>query len=57
MRVLRQSGDTTPGWRFVNPRMEALGHTDSLGMTAENLAQALHRVPPDENEPEDLAQG
>jgi hypothetical protein len=37
--------------------MEALGHTDSLGMTAENLAQALHRVPPDENEPEDLAQG
>src|SRR5689334_1213457 len=23
--------DTTLGWRFVNPKMEALGHTDSLG--------------------------
>ncbi len=31
--------DTALGWRFVNPRMEALGHTDSLGMTAENLAE------------------
>jgi 3-oxoadipyl-CoA thiolase len=30
--------DTTLGWRLVNPRMEALGHTDSLGQTAENLA-------------------
>jgi acetyl-CoA acyltransferase len=30
--------DTTLGWRFVNPRMEALGHTDPLGITAENLA-------------------
>ncbi|MDW5596782.1 thiolase family protein [Conexibacter stalactiti] len=29
--------DTGLGWRFVNPRMEALGHTDSLGQTAENL--------------------
>jgi acetyl-CoA acetyltransferase family protein len=29
--------DTSLGWRFVNPRMEALGHTDSLGQTAENL--------------------
>lgn len=29
---------TTLGWRLVNPRMEALGHTDSLGMTAENVA-------------------
>ncbi len=36
--------DTTLGWRFVNPRMEALGHTDSLGMTAENLA-ASHDIP------------
>src|SRR5690606_23372737 len=24
--------DTTLGWRFVNPRMEALGHTDALGV-------------------------
>jgi acetyl-CoA acetyltransferase family protein len=30
--------DTSLGWRFVNPRMEELGHTDSLGQTAENLA-------------------
>ncbi len=29
--------DTSLGWRFVNPRMEALGHTDALGVTAENL--------------------
>jgi len=30
--------DTALGWRFVNPRMEALGHSESLGQTAENLA-------------------
>jgi acetyl-CoA acyltransferase len=30
--------DTALGWRFVNPRMDALGHTDPLGQTAENLA-------------------
>jgi acetyl-CoA acyltransferase len=30
--------DTTLGWRLVNPRMQELGHTDSLGQTAENLA-------------------
>jgi acetyl-CoA acyltransferase len=29
--------DTSLGWRFTNPRMEELGHTDSLGQTAENL--------------------
>src|SRR5919206_1007037 len=40
--------DTTLGWRFVNPRMEELGHTDSLGMTAENLAEARFAVTPDE---------
>jgi acetyl-CoA acyltransferase len=33
--------DTALGWRFVNPRMEALGHTDALGQTAENLAVEL----------------
>jgi 3-oxoadipyl-CoA thiolase len=33
--------DTALGWRFVNPRMEALGHTDALGVTAENLASEL----------------
>jgi acetyl-CoA acyltransferase len=29
---------TTLGWRLVNPRMAAMGHTDSLGVTAENVA-------------------
>lgn len=31
--------DTTIGWRFVNPRMAEMGHTDSLGITAENVAK------------------
>src|SRR5215211_2786035 len=39
--------DTTLGWRFVNPKMQAMGHTDSLGVTAENLAE--------EQQPEGLA--
>jgi acetyl-CoA acyltransferase len=30
---------TTLGWRLVNPKMTELGHTDSLGMTAENVAE------------------
>ena len=47
--------DTTLGWRFVNRRMEALGHTDSLGQTAENLAQERHQVTPDENAPDKVA--
>jgi acetyl-CoA acyltransferase len=29
---------TTLGWRLVNPKMEELGHTDALGVTAENVA-------------------
>jgi acetyl-CoA acetyltransferase family protein len=48
--------DTTLGWRFVNPRMEELGHTDSLGTTAENLAQERFLVTPDEEQPEGLAE-
>jgi acetyl-CoA acyltransferase len=48
--------DTTLGWRMVNPKMEALGHTDSLGMTAENLAQERYEVTPDENEPDTVAE-
>jgi len=48
--------DTTLGWRMVNPRMEALGHTDSLGMTAENLATERYKVTPDEEDPEGLAE-
>jgi 3-oxoadipyl-CoA thiolase len=31
--------DTTLGWRLVNPRMQALGHTDPLGETAEKVAE------------------
>ena len=47
--------DTTLGWRLVNPKMEEMGHTDSLGMTAENLAQERFLLTPDEDQPEDLA--
>ena len=32
--------DTTIGWRFVNPRMEAVYGVDSMPQTAENLARA-----------------
>jgi 3-oxoadipyl-CoA thiolase len=32
--------DSTIGWRFVNPRMEQLYGTDSMGETAENVAEA-----------------
>jgi acetyl-CoA acetyltransferase family protein len=35
--------DTTLGWRFVNPRMEALYGIDSMAGTAEHVA-AEHRV-------------
>ncbi len=31
--------DTSIGWRFVNPLMDGLGHTDALGVTAENVAR------------------
>jgi acetyl-CoA acyltransferase len=47
--------DTTLGWRFVNPKMEEMLHTDSLGITAENLAQEHYEVTPDEDRPEGLA--
>jgi acetyl-CoA acyltransferase len=47
--------DTTLGWRYVNPKMEEMGHTDSLGVTAENLAQERFLLTPDEDRPEDLA--
>lgn len=35
--------DSSFGWRFINPRMEALYGTDGMGNTAENLA-ALHKI-------------
>ncbi len=47
--------DTTLGWRFVNPKMEELGHTDSLGVTAENLAEERFHVTTEEQKPEELA--
>jgi len=31
--------DSALGWRFTNPKMEALYGTDSMGQTAENVAQ------------------
>lgn len=31
--------DTSLGWRFVNPRMHAAHGTDSMGQTAENVAE------------------
>ena len=33
-----QMHDSSFGWRFINPAMEALYGTDSMGSTAENLA-------------------
>jgi acetyl-CoA acetyltransferase family protein len=33
--------DTTVGWRFNNPRMDALYPIESLGETAENIAEEL----------------
>jgi 3-oxoadipyl-CoA thiolase len=35
----RQMVDTTLGWRFVNPRLAARYHPDSMGETAENVAE------------------
>ncbi len=31
--------DSSFGWRFINPRMQELYGTDSMGMTAENLVE------------------
>jgi 3-oxoadipyl-CoA thiolase len=38
-RGLPEMADTTLGWRFTHPRMEQLGHTASMGETAENVAE------------------
>jgi 3-oxoadipyl-CoA thiolase len=42
--------DTTIGWRFINPRMQAAYGTDSMPETAQNLADdmAISRVAQDE---------
>jgi len=41
--------DTTLGWRFVNPRMQALYGTESMGETAENLAE-MYKIPREEQD-------
>src|SRR5919202_1549144 len=47
--------DTSLGWRFVNPKMEEMGHTDSLGETAENLVEERYAASSEEERPEGLA--
>src|SRR5215204_286308 len=47
--------DTSLGWRFVNPKMEEMGHTDSLGETAENLVEERYAATSEEERPEGLA--
>jgi acetyl-CoA acyltransferase len=34
--------DSSFGWRFINPKMEALYGTDGMGQTAENLVELYH---------------
>ncbi|RMH97550.1 MAG: 3-oxoadipyl-CoA thiolase [Calditrichaeota bacterium] len=34
--------DTSIGWRFINPRMQEMYGTDSMGNTAENVAEMFH---------------
>ena len=34
--------DSSFGWRFINPKMQALYGTDSMGETAENLAEKFN---------------
>lgn len=41
--------DTTLGWRFVNPKMQALYGTESMGETAENLAE-MYKIPREEQD-------
>ena len=42
--------DTAIGWRFVHPRMTELGHTDPLGITAENVARRYGVTRPQQDE-------
>ena len=37
-----QMADSSFGWRFINPQMEALYGVDAMGETAENLAERDH---------------
>ncbi|HYW88870.1 MAG TPA: acetyl-CoA C-acyltransferase, partial [Chloroflexota bacterium] len=38
-RGLPEMADSTLGWRFTHPKMEERGYTDTLGQTAENVAE------------------
>jgi 3-oxoadipyl-CoA thiolase len=38
-RGVPEMADSTLGWRFPHPRMEERGYTDTLGQTAENVAE------------------
>lgn len=38
-----QMYDSSFGWRFINPQMEKIYGTDSMGMTAENLVE-IHKI-------------
>jgi 3-oxoadipyl-CoA thiolase len=38
-RGVPQMADSTLGWRFPHPKMEERGYTDTLGQTAENVAE------------------
>lgn len=41
--------DTTLGWRLINPKMQALYGTESMGETAENLAE-MYQIPREEQD-------
>jgi len=45
----QQMFDSSFGWRFVNPTMERLYGVDSMGMTAENLAE-MHGISRDDQD-------
>ncbi|MEI2702270.1 MAG: thiolase family protein [Baekduia sp.] len=47
--------DTSLGWRMTNPRMDELGHTDPLGVTAENLVAARYAGIADRARPYDIS--
>ncbi|QHW00454.1 3-oxoadipyl-CoA thiolase [Spirosoma endbachense] len=37
-----QMFDSSFGWRFINPKMQAMYGVDAMGITAENLAEIYH---------------
>ena len=47
--------DTSLGWRMTNPKLDEMGHTDSLGMTAENLAAERYSGVADQERPYDIS--